>query len=292
MTSTSSPETWTLPTPMGHHITARCFYSDAPPKGVCVLAPATGVAQVLYDDLAKWLTQQGYHAVTFDYDGVGLSQEFGVKHSKSDVLSWGTNDSTTLLAAVKERFPTLELIWWGHSIGGHVLGFMEDTSAIDRVITIGVGTGTWWLNAKPTRRVAWALWYGVVPLVVPFAGYYPGRKLKLMTDLPKGVIWQWRRWCLKKDYALAVEGDWLRQRFAEVTCPIDSVRFTDDDMMSETNMQVLHSWFVNAPVSVTHVSPADIGMKRIGHIGWHKRRYQPLWDKVFLPLLDKPRQAA
>ncbi|MEC8907379.1 MAG: alpha/beta hydrolase, partial [Pseudomonadota bacterium] len=255
-------------------------------KGVCVIAPATGVAQYLYDDFAHWLTLQGFEVVTYDYDGIGLSIQSHVKHSRSDKLSWANNDSVALLEFVKARFPELPLTWIGHSVGTHMLGMMPSVKGIDRAISVGAGTGTWWMNAAPTKRVAWFLWYGLVPATVPLLGYFPGNRLKVMCDLPKGVIMQWRRWCLNGDYCIGVEGDWLRQRFAGVTCPISCVAFTDDDMMSMANVDKLHSFFTGADITKVVVSPEEIGQKRIGHIGWHKQKYQTLWEKVFTPLLN------
>ena len=283
----SAPEIVKVPTPAGHSITARVFRTDANDvEGVCVIAPATGVAQYLYDDFAHWLTLKGFEVVTYDYDGIGLSVQSHVKHSRSDKLSWANNDSVALLDFVKTRFPQLSLTWIGHSVGTHILGMMPSTKGIDRAISVGAGTGTWWMNAAPTKRVAWFLWYGLVPATVPLLGYFPGNRLKVMCDLPKGVIMQWRRWCLNGDYCIGVEGDWLRQRFARVTCPISCVAFTDDDMMSMANVDKLHSFFTGADITKVVVSPEEIGQKRIGHIGWHKQKYQTLWEKVFAPLLN------
>ena len=277
-----------LTTAAGHTIMARSFSAAATEpasKGVCVIAPATGVAQYLYDDFAVWLTRQGYQVVTFDYDGIGLSVDRHVKYSRSDKLSWAKYDCPAVLDFVKQQYPQQPITWIGHSVGAHMLGFMDDTSAIDHAITVGAGTGTWWYNAPPTKRIAWFLWYFLVPATVPVMGYFPGDKLKIMCDLPKGVIMQWRRWCLKKEYAIGYEGDWLRQRFAAVTTPITALAFTDDDMMSMKNVKMLHRFFCNAPQQLVTISPADVNQKRIGHIGWHKKRYQQLWQQYFLPAL-------
>jgi len=279
-----------LNTAAGHSIMARTFEAQgaasAAAKGLCIIAPATGVAQYLYDDFAHWLTEQGYHVLTFDYDGIGLSVDRHVKYSRSDKLSWAKYDCAAVLEFARQQFPQQPITWIGHSVGAHMLGFMDDTGAIDRAITVGAGTGTWWYNAPPTKRVAWFLWYFLVPATVPLLGYFPGDKLKIMCNLPKGVILQWRRWCLKKDYAVGYEGDWLRQRFASVTMPIDALAFSDDDMMSMKNVQMLHDFFSAAPKTLTRVTPQDINQKRIGHIGWHKKRYRELWDRFFLPLLE------
>jgi predicted alpha/beta hydrolase len=281
------PETLYLPTGAGHNVAARHFESaskDA--KGVCIISCATGVAQYLYDDFAVWLTKQGYQVVTFDYDGIGLSVEDHVKDSKSDKMSWANHDCPTVLTYVAETFPSLERIWIGHSIGGHLPGMMPDTKLIDRIITVGAGTGTWWYNAWPTRRIAWLLWYVIVPVTVPIFGYFPGDKLGILCDMPKGVIMQWRRWCLHRNYSIGKEGSWLRDRYASVKAPITSIIFTDDEMMSVKNTDLLHAFYTNSTQKRVVVQPSDIGQKRIGHIGWHRQRFETLWEEVFKPELE------
>lgn len=281
------PEIVFLPTEAGHKVAARHFEvsskfeSDA--KGVCILACATGVAQYLYDDFATWLTAQGYQVVTFDYDGIGLSVDGHVKNSNSDKMSWANHDCPAVLNYVASSFPSLERIWIGHSVGGHLPGMMPDSSLIDRIITVGAGTGTWWQMSWPSRRFAWFLWYVIVPILVPLYGYFPGSKIGIMCDMPKGVMLQWRRWCLAKNYAVGTEGAWLAQRYANVTAPITSVIFTDDEMMSVKNSDLLHGLYTRAKQKRVVVKPSDIGERRIGHIGWHRQRFETLWKQVLLP---------
>ena len=97
---------------------------------------------------------------------------------------------------------------------------------------------------------------------------------------------QWRRWCLKKDYAIGYEGDWLRQNFANTKMPMTSIAFTDDDMMSMKNVEMLHAFFTGADKTMVKIKPSDVDQKRIGHIGWHKARYRKLWENYFLPALE------
>ena len=273
-------------TDAGHSIVLKVFNSQqVSVKGVCVVAAATGVAQYLYQDFALWLTTLGYDVVTFDYDGIGLSVDKHVKYCKSDVLSWAYNDCPAVLDFVERHFFDLECIWIGHSVGGHMLGMMPNTAQISRAITVAAGTGTWWYNSTPTKRVSWFLWYFLVPVTVPLLGYFPGDKLNIMCNLPKGVMMQWRRWCLKEGYAVEKEGQWLKERFANVNVPIHAIAFSDDEMMSMKNIDMLHSQFSSANITRQTVNPKDVGHKRIGHIGWHKERYQPMWEKVFKPLL-------
>ncbi|MDR4262275.1 hypothetical protein FO501_28815 [Bacillus pacificus] len=141
------------------------------------------------------------------------------------------------------------------------------------------------LNAWPTKRIVWFLWFVLVPLLVPLYGYFPGKRIGIMCDLPKGVIKQWRHWCLHRHYAPQAEGEWLWQRFAQVKQPITALAFSDDEMMSKAGIDALHGFFSGSEVTRIEISPAQIGKKRIGHIGWHRRGYEALWQHYLLPLL-------
>src|SRR3954468_438158 len=94
-------------------------------------------------------------------------------------------------------------------------------------------------------------------------GYFPGRRLRKVGDLPRGVMNQWRRWCLNPEYAVGAEGPAVREQFAAVTTPITSLSFVDDEFMSARNTASLHEFYKNAPLVMKRISPQDIGAKRI-----------------------------
>ena len=98
------------------------------------------------------------------------------------------------------------------------------------------------------------------------------------------MIWQWRKWCLNSDYAVGVEPG-MQQRFDEATLPITGFLFSDDEMMSPTNVKRLHGYFRQSDCKVITIQPADIDAKRIGHIGWHKGRHQAFWERFIGPEL-------
>src|SRR3954465_5709929 len=117
-------------------------------------------------------------------------------------------------------------------------------------------------------------------------GYFPGRRLRKVGARPRGVVAQWRRWCLHPDYAVGVEGEPVRAQFAAVRTPILSLSFTDDEMMSERNTESLHGFYINAPRVRLRIAPADGDEPRIGHFGFFKPRFEPsLWRRYLLPAL-------
>lgn len=135
------------------------------------------------------------------------------------------------------------------------------------------------------RRTAWWLWYVVVPVSMRLYGYFPGRRLRQVGDLPRGVMEQWRRWCLDPEYAVGVEPG-ARDLYAAVRTPIVALSFTDDEFMSARNTESIHGFFSHAPRTMKRIAPADVGVARIGHFGF--LRPQPgasLWGSVLLPEL-------
>jgi predicted alpha/beta hydrolase len=118
-------------------------------------------------------------------------------------------------------------------------------------------------------------------VVLPLAGYFPGKRMKKVGDLPAGVMSQWRRWCLAPDYMMGEGGAALRAQYARITTPILSMSFTDDEFMSARNTESLHGFYAGAPRTMARIAPADLGVRRIGHFGFFRPQFQAtLWPRV------------
>jgi predicted alpha/beta hydrolase len=242
-----------------------------------LIVPAMGCSQDYYRAFASWLAAQGFLAATFDYRGTGLSRSGSLRGFKADILDWATLDC----AAMIEALPEGPLYW-----GGQILALVPNCERIAKAVTIATGSGYWLENVPSLRlKVAW-LWFVVVPLSLPLFGYFPGRALRKVGDLPKGVMQQWRRWCLNREYAVGAEGEALRAQYASVRTPIVSLSFTDDEMMSAANTESIHAFYAAAPRTMKRIAPRDIGAPRIGHFGFFRPAYEgSLWRAHLLPEL-------
>ena len=270
----------------GQPLSARFFVPNPAPRGAVIIAPAMGVGQDYYADFAHWLTQQGFAVVTFDYRGMGRSRRGSLRGFKADIFDWAKLDCSAAADALTQRFPGVPLYWIGHSLGGQILAFFPQHARLQKAITVGTGSGYWRENVWTLRSYVWWLWYVIVPLTLPLFDYFPGRKLKKVGDLPRGVMEQWRRWCLNRDYAVGVEGEPVRWQYAAVTTPIVSLSFTDDEFMSARNTASLHGFYVNAPRTMKRFAPQDVGAKHIGHFGFFRHRFaDTLWAAHLLPEL-------
>jgi predicted alpha/beta hydrolase len=257
----------------------RAFDPSGQPRASVIVGAAMGVAQTFYTPFAEWLAEQGYSVTTFDYRGIGLSAPPSLRGYPVTLLDWGRQDCAAVIDFVKARHSGAPLYWVGHSLGGQVLGFIPNRSHIERAMTVGTGNGYW-------REVTWGwstlwLWYVAVPVATRLAGYFPGKRLRKVGDLPLGVIEQWRRWCLHPRYAVGVEGEAVRAGFESVRMPILALSFSDDELMRASSIPSLHALFTNAPVEHRHITPRELGLRRIGHFGFFRPQYHDtLWPLV------------
>ena len=271
----------------GRTIQATIFRPQGEVKAAVLIVAAMGVSQGYYAKFASWLAEQGYAVATFDYSGTGASRVGDPRRVDGDILDWARFDCDAMVDATACIAPGRPLYWIGHSLGGQILGFVPDLHRIAKMITVATGSGYWLENSWALRWRVWFFWFVFAPLLIRKYGYFPGKRFRVVGDLPRGVIQQWRRWCLDPEYAVGAEGASAREKFASVTLPITAISFTDDEMMSERNTASLHAFYSGAPRVMKRIAPRDIGVARIGHFGFFSARFkEALWRNVLLPELS------
>jgi predicted alpha/beta hydrolase len=275
------PTTENILLPDGSQVVAKVFLPAVTPRASIVVSAAMGVPQRFYADFAKWLAAQGFAAMTFDYRGIGISAPRSLRTSKATISKWASEDCAAMIDAAKVRVPNAPLFWLGHSLGAQLVGMIPNRHLIDGVIIVSSGSGYWKNTARATKRNSIFMFYFLAPVLTPLFGYFPGKRLRAVGDLPAGVIRQWRRWCLNPEYMIGVEGRSLRRDFAEVRTPMLSISFTDDEMMSITSTEALLHFYASAPIDRQRVSPSDIGARHIGHFGFFREQFATsLWPRV------------
>jgi predicted alpha/beta hydrolase len=272
----------TLTMPGGAALVMRTFRTSETPKAAVIIPSAMGVAQQFYTNFAQWLASQSYYVATFDYRGIGLSAPPSLRGFPVNIFDWA-EDCAAVIDAVKTQLPDVPLHWIGHSLGGQLLGLIPNRERIDRVVTVATGSGYWLENAWRTKSMVWWLWFFVVPIALRVAGYFPGKRLRKVGNLPRGVMAQWRRWCLSREYVVGAEGERVREAYASVRIPMLSLSFTDDEMMSARGIRSLHGLYTNAPVEYRRIAPPEVGAKRIGHFGF----FRPQFERTLWPLVPQ-----
>ena len=100
----------------------------------------------------------------------------------------------------------------GHSLGAQLPGMLRHRDRIAGLVSVAAGSGYWRDNAPPLKRIVLYFWHVLVPIATGAVRLLPGRAHRKVGDLPRGVILQWRRWCLNPRYHVGAEGAAVRER--------------------------------------------------------------------------------
>jgi predicted alpha/beta hydrolase len=274
-------ETRQLTADDGSRLSLRLYPSTGTAKAAVLIGGAMGVRQDYYQPFAQWLAGQGYAVATFDYRGMGESRATpSLRGLKADLFSWA-RDYDSAIDALREAAPGLPLYLVGHSLGAQLPGLLRNHAQVDGLISVAAGSGYWRDNAPPLRRTVLYFWYVLVPVATALFGYFPGKRLRKVGDLPKGVMLQWRRWCLHPRYHVGAEGTAVREQFEAARFPLVALSITDDELMTERGTRVLVDCYPNAPRRIERIAPADVQARRIGHFGLFREQFQAtLWPRM------------
>lgn len=272
----------------GTRLAVRVYEPGAAPRATVVIGGAMGVRQAFYEPFARWATQQGLRVWTFDYRGTGESHPPGAGGSlrgfEADLFDWA-RDYEAVISTARAAAPAVPLYLLGHSLGAQLPGFLERPQQVDGLLSIAAGSGYWRENAPRLKRSVLYFWFVLVPLATRLWGYFPGRRLRKVGDLPRGVILQWRRWCLNPRYGVGAEGEAAARSYANVRFPVLALSITDDELMTQQGTRSLLSFYVAAPTAMQRIAPADVQTWRIGHFGLFREQFSAtLWPRVVASL--------
>lgn len=256
-------ETGTIRTKDGCTIAMNIYTQDGQPCKVILISPSVLATQAHYQDMALFLQAQGYPVITFDYRGVGLSSPHTLKGFKARMHQWAVQDMDAVIRYARNRFPGQEIIFIGHGIGGELIGLSPASQYIGRLVLV---------NSSLTCKKLWP-WRdklrmlflkSFIKLSSSFFGYFPGRSTGLSDNLPKGVIYEWIDWCNSTNGLFDQFPD---NNYRKLEVPLLAFSFTDDWRSPRRAVQALLHYFSGTQVTWHHLRPADIGMKKIGHLG-------------------------
>jgi predicted alpha/beta hydrolase len=259
----------------------RLFLPSTTPRAAIVLHGATGVPQRFYAAFAAWLAEQGYACFTYDYRDFGASATKHVRHSKATMAQWGVLDQAAAQETLEELVPDTPVWAIGHSLGGMMLPFQPNARRLARVITVAAGPAHLRDHPMPYRAVAAATWYLGGPIGIPILGYMPARRLGLGPDLPRGVFWQWRRWCTRNGFYMCDVGrDLPVPDWRAVQAPIKFVAVKDDALVPAKTVWRAMQHHTDAPKRQLVLKPENYGLKKIGHIRMFAQENKVLWPDI------------
>lgn len=270
----------TLRVDEGVSVALCVFEPEGAARASVVIGGAMGVRQDYYASFAQWLAQQGFRVTTFDYRGHGDSLVGPLREVRADLFDWA-RDYEAVISAARAARPDLPLFLLGHSLGAQLPGLLRNPGQVDGLLSVAAGSGYWRDNAPRLKRMVPYFWWVLVPLATRLCGYFPGRRLRKVGDLPAGVVLQWRRWCLHPQYSVGAEGESAARSYAAVRFPVRALSMSDDELMTWRGTHNLVNLYANAPRSVERVAPQDVQARRIGHFGFFRTQFaQSLWPRA------------
>jgi len=268
-----------VPAPAGHALsfasgdgtplTGRLFRPRGEPWASVLIAPAMGIDAAYYEPFAAWLAAQGAVAMSFDFRGMGGSR-FGrpLRGFQADLDDW-LQDQDAALNELARQAPGLPLLLVGHSMGGQQAAALPSRDRLAGVVGVALGSGYVGDLVPGFRRQASFFLRVLGPVAIALAGYFPGRRLGVVGDVPKGAMLQWRRWCLTEGYLLAAENRLAQYRASRF--PLASLVLADDEMLAESGLRMMFEAHGNA--RHYEVLQPQNG-HRIGHTGFFKERHR------------------
>lgn len=259
--------------------------------GACVLINAgAGIPATYYSRFASWLAAAEVPVLTYDYRGIGSSRPASLRGFQASVEDWGSKDCAAAMATLAAAYPGVPVLLLGHSVGCFATGFLHDPAPVAGLVFVAPHTGYYGDYASRQRPAMWLAWHALMPLATRAWGYFPGRRLGLPEDLPRGVALEWAarrrpdfRWNLRLPDGTpdAARHAALQQRFAAFGGSALSVRVSDDAFSTAAGEARIEALFSGVRFEHALFDPAACGSRSIGHFGFFRSKSREvLWPRV------------
>jgi predicted alpha/beta hydrolase len=276
----------------GHPLTGTFFEPSTEPHTILLVNSGTGIPRQFYSRFARHASARGFAVLTYDYRGIGGSAPDSLRGYEARYRDWGQRDVPGAISWLCEKYPTIPLAVVGHSTGGQQLGLAKNVGRVRAAVFVTVSTGYW--RGMPTyyKWLTFVLWKTYIPLTSKLYGYAPSSKIRWGENLPRGVAREWGSWCLEPDYMAAFfdEGGHREPldgspfgplHFEDAVFPIRAYCFTDDPIATRLNVPPMLTLYERADVETEWIDPSDLGLEKIGHLGFFRSSIGThLWDKT------------
>lgn len=270
-----------IPTKDGVILSASHFSPKVPNGKLLLINSATGVKQGLYFNFAQYLSGLGFHVITYDYRGIGLSAPKNLKGYNASMRDWGRKDFDAAAKYLFKEWSELSPYLLGHSVGALILGHSEESKRFEKLVFVGtqeafVG------NLRLGTRVQGYLGFGLIePISTSLLGYFPSNRLGLGERLPKGSSLDWKKLILHKESTNALLDDKERSRSRSLNQETLVLSALDDAWLTRKGVaSLLKNTYPSLKADSQFLHPSESPRKNIGHVNFFRSYNQNLWKKV------------
>lgn len=279
-------EDLTIVTHDGIHLSSLRILPSSDPIGVIQFHAGTVIRKEFYIKFATYLAENGFVVILFDYRGVGGSKPPSLRGFGASIHDWGKKDATGVLNWISQHYPKLPIHLFAHSMGGQILGLMDNWSLFDKIVVVASSSGNWHNFDTSYRRKISLSTNLMFPINLWLFGYIPG-VFGLGQDWPKGVAKDW--W--KNSQRNGLMSEYLQDKhgaayYQKVDQPIRAFFMEDDHMATKKTIPNFQRSYPNSKVETIVLKPEEYRLEKIGHFGlfkeWSKGR---LWSDVVHSLI-------
>ncbi|WP_273222051.1 alpha/beta fold hydrolase [Pseudomonas sp.] len=246
---------------------------------IVIFLCGVGASQHRFQDLANYCTQAGWHALTFDYRGIGESAIPPGMEPDVSMQAWGELDLTAMIKWADSELENPHIALLGHSMGGQIAALADNAQRVSAMLMIGCQKGYWRLWPDWRRYLVYGVFRLAVPTCLATFGHVPLRWIGLHR-LEPGIAADYARWTLRPDYRSA-QGRLLTPAYYCFTAPILSISFDDDVIYAPkpTVDALVNRFYVKAAVVRAHLIAQEYSALGFGHAGFFQshRCPQALW---------------
>jgi predicted alpha/beta hydrolase len=273
--SSVASEAVSIPARDGFPLTGTLFRSEEDSRRVVIINPAMAVPARFYRHFAAGLAAAGYTSLIWDYRGIASSKPGSLRGFDATVRDWVLLDLEGVVDWVADTLGPDAIFFIGHSLGGQVAGLLEKGPSIDGMATMSAQSGHWRFQGGEQKLVVLIHTYLTLPVLSRLFGYMPWGLLGAGEDLPRGVALEWAAWCRNRRYVLG-DPTLPLHRYRRFTAPVLAYSFGDDKWGTPGSVEEMMRAYPN--VERRHVEPGEIGLSKIGHVGYFKPDSHLLWQ--------------
>lgn len=257
-------------------------------NGHCVIVnSALGVRRRFYGAFAGFLAGRGFSVITYDYRGIGDSAPPSLRRFDAGLYDWGERDFDAVLRFAADRLGSDAVSVVGHSVGGQIVGLADSADRVCALVAVASQSGYWKHWHGGGRAMMFALWHVLVPVSARLFGRLPG----WMTggvDVPRRVAVEWARAGRQPGYIRGRHRRASDRNFSRMRGDVLAFSITDDPYAPRPAVEALMEWYGADRRDLRVLSPADAGVRSIGHFGWFREGCgRRAWEDVARWLTDR-----
>jgi predicted alpha/beta hydrolase len=263
-------------------VLAALLFEPENPKAVVQINGGTGFKKEFYLSFARYLAENDYVTIVFDYRGCCESAPPDLATCTYNYLDYGLQDMPAVMDFLDAQYPHLEKLVFGHSVGGQKIGLMHNNHKIKALVCFAVSVGYLKLLRTPYRYKAWFFFKIFTPLSIFFTGYVKAKPYGIMENLHAGLVQQWAAWCdvpeyffHEKYYGKSVP----KGNYDDLPFPIHVYWASDDPLSNKDTIALLWKHIKSRQsIDFQELKPDDYAAKSIDHHGFFRKEFkETLW---------------